>query len=733
MSNIRLTLIFLLLLLNIPYLFSQDNNEDEEIYQLFDISLEDILNVDIVSATLQKQSVQDAPANAVIITKEQINMRGYQNLVDLLMDIPQVELQINSDPEHRNTLSMRGVVGNEKVLILLNGNRITPTTGDFYTLGQQFSLQMAERVEVIIGPASALYGVDAFAGIINIITKNRSDSFEKADVAYQRGSFGSSSLSYSAGQDFGEVRLYLSGQITKADNPYYPKYYPEHYAWYTNQFKANGYVKQSALNPQILNMKQFEYEAGDSFFGNEISREFDIPSSSSSFFVEATIKDFSVGYVRMEEIHSTSYGIDPSLTSYDGAAQIRTTQDVAYISHDYSSFDNRLQVKSQINFNLHEIHPESHFANVTSMWQRGYFYGYSTSGKMSEQITFRINDKLNLTAGGSAEFLTALPRTALSPQPFQEDKTLGEQEFYYLGAAGYLPLQYFDNGSLYPNLDNPSDPAIPFADSLTLTQVFHFIHYFNKGIFSQLIWDLNTQTNLTLGFRYDVNSRYGKTYNPRIGLVRKSMDNRYHFKLMYGTAFLAPSPSKSFKQEGAFFGPSSRFLLDGGVAVPGTFFAASFHHPNPNLKPERLGTLESSVSYLFSKNFSLDLNAFSSTIKNNINLFAPYSDEDKASHVFSEKETTSSNTGDLNVKGISLNARYFNKIGNIQINSFVSGFLMEGTSRTSNNELIDLHFYQAERTLKGGVEVWNDRFSISTRVNWKNYTESNPDDPYKVP
>ena len=707
--------------------------EDTPIYQLFDISLEDILNVDIISATLQKQSVLDAPANAYIITEEQIRMRGYHNLVDLLAYIPQVELQLNSDSEHRNTVTMRGIAGNEKLLSLLNGNRITPATGDFYTLGQQFSLQAAKRVEVIIGPASALYGVDAFAGIVNIITKNRQGEFHPVEASYRLGNFGSSNLTYSSGHDFGDIQLYVSGMITQSENPYYPKYYPNHYAWYTNQFQPYGYVKQSTLHPQILNAKSFEYEAGDSFYGQSLSRDFEIPSYASSFFAEVTIGDITVGYSRFKEWHSSSYGVDPSLTSYDQDARILTTQDVVNVEHLYESFDKRLAVQSRLNFNLHEIHPESQYANVTSMWQRGYIYGYSSSGKLTEQATYRFSDKVNLTMGGSLEFLSALPRTALSPKPFEEGKTLGEQVFYYIGAAGYLPLQYYDNGDPYPDLNHVTDPNAAFQDSLTLQQVFHFIHYFNTGAYGQLVWSLNPQMDLTLGSRYDANTRYGNTFNPRAGFVWKSLDNHLHFKFMYGQAFLAPSPSKSFKQEGSFFGPSSRFLKDGEQAVPGTFLASSFHYPNPDLKPERLATLETSVSYLIGDHFSLDVNAFSSIIRDNINLFAPYDDTDEDAHVFTEKETTSANAGNLEVKGVSVGGRVFYKFGKVQLNSFANFFLMEGNSRGLDNQLVDLHFYQAEKTLKSGIELWSERFYLSTRLLWKNYTLSNPQYPYEVP
>ena len=130
-----------------------------EVYELFDVSLEELLSVGIVSASKKKQSVTDAPATGYVFTEQNIKVRGYDNLLELLEDVPEVDIQRNSDREFKNLVTIRGISGNEKFLVLIDGIRITPATGDNYTFGTQFSLVSAKRVEVIIGPASALYGV----------------------------------------------------------------------------------------------------------------------------------------------------------------------------------------------------------------------------------------------------------------------------------------------------------------------------------------------------------------------------------------------------------------------------------------------------------------------------------------------------------------------------------------------------------------------------------------------
>ena len=119
------------ILLTITLLLLHENNSigqalqnpSKEEFELFDVSLEDLLNIGIVSASKKTQSVSDAPATAYVITRDQIITRGYYNLSELLEDIPEFEVQRNSNAEYRNIFSVRGVSGNEKFLILLTADQ----------------------------------------------------------------------------------------------------------------------------------------------------------------------------------------------------------------------------------------------------------------------------------------------------------------------------------------------------------------------------------------------------------------------------------------------------------------------------------------------------------------------------------------------------------------------------------------------------------------------------------
>lgn len=130
----------------------------------------------VVSAAGFEQKVTDAPASISVITKEQIAKRPYTSLIDVVRDQEGVDVGETSDKTGQKTISLRGM-GSDYTLILINGRRQN-NHGDIYPNsfgGNQFNhippLDEIERVEIIRGPASTLYGADALGGVINIITK----------------------------------------------------------------------------------------------------------------------------------------------------------------------------------------------------------------------------------------------------------------------------------------------------------------------------------------------------------------------------------------------------------------------------------------------------------------------------------------------------------------------------------------------------------------------------------
>ena len=140
------------------------------------------LDTVVVTAAGFEQKITDAPASISVITQEELARRPYITLLDAVRDLEGVDVGETRDKTGQGTISMRGM-GSDYTLILVNGRRQN-NHGDIYPNnfgGNQFNhippLDAIERIEVIRGPASTLYGADAMGGVINIITKRTLDSW----------------------------------------------------------------------------------------------------------------------------------------------------------------------------------------------------------------------------------------------------------------------------------------------------------------------------------------------------------------------------------------------------------------------------------------------------------------------------------------------------------------------------------------------------------------------------
>lgn len=133
----------------------------------------------VVTASGYEQDMKTAPASISIIPKEEILTRPIRDIGDAVQDVPGV--YVEQDKTGQNSISMRGL-SSTYTLILIDGKRQNTTRGFVQNgLGNQTSFMpppsMIERIEVIRGPASTIYGSDAMGGVINIITKKHTNTF----------------------------------------------------------------------------------------------------------------------------------------------------------------------------------------------------------------------------------------------------------------------------------------------------------------------------------------------------------------------------------------------------------------------------------------------------------------------------------------------------------------------------------------------------------------------------
>jgi outer membrane receptor for ferrienterochelin and colicin len=137
------------------------------------MSLEELMNVQITVASTKALSARQSPGVVTLVTSEQIRNTGARDLIDVLRLVPGFEFGV--DVQGVVGLGMRGNWGHEgKILILLDGQEMNERLYATSQVGHHFPLAHIDRIEIIRGPGSAVYGGYAELGVINIITKKGS-------------------------------------------------------------------------------------------------------------------------------------------------------------------------------------------------------------------------------------------------------------------------------------------------------------------------------------------------------------------------------------------------------------------------------------------------------------------------------------------------------------------------------------------------------------------------------
>ncbi|GEM_PF-1097442 len=142
---------------------------------LFKMSLNDLMNIDIVSATRQNQNINDAPSIISVITSEQMQNNGYRSVAEAVNTIAGIDIITD---HYLPNLGIRGVNSGIRtysrlIKVMIDGHNVSSRSNSDNILDQSLiPIEAIDRIEIIRGPNSAVYGKNAFLGIINIITKS---------------------------------------------------------------------------------------------------------------------------------------------------------------------------------------------------------------------------------------------------------------------------------------------------------------------------------------------------------------------------------------------------------------------------------------------------------------------------------------------------------------------------------------------------------------------------------
>lgn len=177
------------------------------------VSLEELGNIQVYSASKHMQSTHDAPSSVTVVTADEIQKYGYRNLADILRSVPGFYVTYDRD---YTFVGVRGFgrLGdwNSRILVLIDGHRINNNVLGQAMMGNEFlvDVDMIERVEIVLGPSSSLYGANAFFAVINVITRT-AQQVKDWELSFQTGSFGTYEGRATYGHQFHGLGVLLSG------------------------------------------------------------------------------------------------------------------------------------------------------------------------------------------------------------------------------------------------------------------------------------------------------------------------------------------------------------------------------------------------------------------------------------------------------------------------------------------------------------------------------------------
>lgn len=482
----------LLFFYTIPILLLSQTDSTKKMNTLLDYSLEELMNLEVVSASVSRQTVTDAPSTILVITAQQIEERGYLQLEDVLRDVPGVDL-IHVNGYVPTLIYFRGMYGadNLRTLLMIDGIPENNIAGTLELAGPSYSLHNVERIEIVYGPSSSVYGANAFGGVINIITKKAGDI---NGIRLQRG-LGNLSTSFeklSYGIKKRAVELVLNGSLFRTDGPvlkgrglnYSGSYVDNAYSF----SGAVGYSTSKSITQ--LGFRTFRTPMGWGQILTSPNKMMGLPAENNgnkgiAGIISENFRGEKPGrfepYSKTYFIQNT-YSPDPKWTLFT-LAEFRETG-VSDKSYVYITVDGK---------NIYRL-------NTTQFSNR-------VGGKTT--VTYKLNDMHKISAG--IEF-------------YQDNLEQGSRKVN-LDTNKYTVNGQFKVMGLYSTFDRRK-----------------FIIWNNFGSFLQ--YEFSTkwlrETNFTVGTRYDINSAYGNPISPRIAIINKPAE-RVTIKLLYGAAYRAPT------------------------------------------------------------------------------------------------------------------------------------------------------------------------------------------------
>jgi len=492
-------------------------------------------------ATRHEEKVQKVPAIGASFNRDQISALGARTVADVLDVVP--GLTVSRDVQGFHRTAIRGLRNDAEVLFLLNGHRLN----NFFDGKALMNLPVEnlERIEVIRGPGSALYGAGAFLGVVNIVT----DTSDGVRSAVSAGGFPEKDDRLavtvnghaSAGQTFGDLRLFADVDV-----------------W--NQSGDSNIIEHDSLDDEAISqgLRDVEDPAGKTQ-----DDRFLLNLGGGATYVMGDAGKLGASVRFLTENRTALLGLFDAVAEDSELKWNVLMADVSWEKHVGAS----VLLRARAGFDQQTT--DRRFQLTPSGFRTGPDANQLFDEGMREQTHVSVR---TLTGGLDAD-VTLAPTNRLSLGLVLEQQSLGDYEY----ETNYtLDTRVRADGFARP--EGLAD-LLELADGAVSRRL-------TVGLFAQDQWTVVAPLTLTFGVRVDATqlpeidgsgtitgTSFVTRINPRVGLVFSATDSLV-LKALYGRAFRAPT------------------LQELAERIPDTDYSQGRFEGNPSLQPATVDTFE---------------------------------------------------------------------------------------------------------------------------------------------
>ena len=442
-------------------------------------------------ATGSQQALRRAPAVATVITAEDIAAMGATDLDEVMETVPGLHVSRSAN-SYAPIYAIRGIYSQfaPQALVLQNGIPVTTLyLGNKGNIWGGFPLEHIARIEVIRGPGSALYGADAYSGVINNITKNAAD-VQGTEFGLRGGSFNNRSTWVQHGGKLGPVDVAAYLRVGGTDG-----------------FKETVPADAQTRLDQLLHTNA-------SLAPGAVNTGYDAADAN----VDLSLDRWRLrGGYKWRDNTGAGAGVAQALDPVGRGRSERITADLSWLE-----------------------------PQLTPNWGLGFNASYQHYVQAIPHGLQLFPPGANLGAGAAPQGLIGSPETWERQVRLSTFATYSGWEGHNLRLGlGHDDLDLYKTHELRNFTYSPTGVLVPVAGGalVDFTETDPFLRPHRRTIdyaYAQDEWSLAKDWTLTAGLRHDVYSDFGGTTNPRLALVwDASLD--LTAKLLVGRAFRAPS------------------------------------------------------------------------------------------------------------------------------------------------------------------------------------------------